>query len=402
MPLFEFEAKTMQGITIKGKQEAVDKKAVMDNLRAKNYYPLSIKPYKDILNIDLTKYKKLSIRDIAIFCRQFSFINSSGINILRAIKIVKEQSESKRFKKILEEVFNDLQRGKNFSEALNKHSDIPQMLINMIEVGEVSGTLDKIMERMADYYDKEYKFSKKVSQAMTYPMVVSVFALVVVFILVVKVLPTFIGILSSLGIKELPLPTKIVMAISYAIIHRSLIIIGFLIVSILIIRVLLRNEKTAFIIDSLKLKLPIFGRLNKKIITARFSRTFGTLIRSGVPIVQSIDICANVVGNKLIGEVLKETREEMKKGTSVGENLEMRGVFPIMLTQMIKIGEESGTLDSVLEKTAEFYDNEVDSTTAQLTALIEPLIIILLSIVVGFIILAIILPIFQMYNTLGT
>ncbi len=402
MPLYEYEAKTMQGTVVKGKLEAIDENTVITNLRGKNYYPMYVRQYKEAFNIEFSNYKKVSIKDIAIFCRQFAFTTSSGISILRAIKIVKEQSENLKLKKILDEVFNDLQKGKDFSEALRRHKEMPDMLVNMVEVGEVSGTLDRIMERMADYYDKEYKFSKKVSQAMTYPMVVSVFAIIVVIVLVVKVLPTFTGMLSSLGVGELPLPTKIVMGISNAIRNQGLIILATLAFLILVIRIALRNDDVIQFVDRLKLNVFIFGKLNKRIVTARFARTFGTLMASGVSLIQSIEICANVVGNRIIADALRSSRDEIKKGTSLGETLEVRNVFPMMLTQMIKIGEESGTLDSILEKTAEFYDNEVDTATAQLATLIEPLIIIVLAVVVGFIVLSIILPIFSMYSAMGS
>ncbi|MBL4937203.1 type II secretion system F family protein [Clostridium sp. YIM B02515] len=402
MPLYEYEAKTMQGTVVKGKLEAVDENTVITNLRSKNYYPMYIRPYKEAFNIELSNYKKVSVKDIAIFCRQFAFTTSSGISILRAIKIVKEQSENLKLKKILDEVFNDLQKGKDFSEALRRHKEMPDMLVNMVEVGEVSGTLDRIMERMADYYDKEYKFSKKVSQAMTYPMVVSVFAIIVVIVLVVKVLPTFTGMLSSLGVGELPLPTRIVMGISNAIRNQGLVILAALAFLVLLIRIALRNDEVIQFVDRLKLNIFIFGKLNKRIVTARFARTFGTLIASGVSLIQSIEICANVVGNRIIADALRSSRDEIKKGTSLGETLEVRNIFPMMLTQMIKIGEESGTLDSILEKTAEFYDNEVDTATAQLATLIEPLIIIVLAVVVGFIVLSIILPIFSMYSAMGS
>lgn len=402
MPVYEYEAKTIQGIVVKGKLEAVDEKSVVSNLRNKNYYPMYIKEYKEALNIDLTKYTKLSIKDIAIFCRQFAFITSSGISILRAIEIVKEQSQSIKLKKILDEVFSDLQKGKGFSETLKKHSDMPDMLVNMVEVGEVSGTLDIIMERMADYYDKEYKFNKKVSQAMTYPMIVSIFSMLVVIVLVVKVLPTFTAMLDSLGVKQLPLPTRIVLAISSTIRNQGLIILIMLGLIFLIFKTLFKNDEISQFVDKLKLSIPIFGKLNKRIVTARFARTFGTLFGSGVPLIQCIEICANVVGNKVVSVALRSSRDEVKKGTSLGETLEVRNVFPIMLTQMIKIGEESGTLDSILERTAEFYDNEVDTATAQLATMIEPLIIILLAFVVGFIVLSIILPIFSMYSAMGS
>ena len=401
MPLYQYEAKTKQGQVLKGTLEAPDEAVVVDILRQKNHYPILIKPYKETSNIDLDTFKKVSIKDIAIFCRQFSFILSAGINILRALEIAKNQTDNKKLKKMLDKVFSDVQRGQTLSEAMRTHKDFPDMLINMVEVGEASGTLDNIMDRMAAYYDKEYKQQQKVKQALTYPAVVSIFALVVVLVLVVKVLPTFTSMFAQFPGAQLPTPTRIIMAISNTLITKWWLILVVIAIVFTMLKIYFKTETGSYKLDRFKIKAPIFGKMNRKIVTARFARTFGTLMGSGVPLMQSVAICSQIVGNAVYSRILKATRQELERGTGLGEILEKEDIFPSMLTQMIKIGEESGTLDTILEKTAEFYDTEVEATTAQLTTMIEPVIIIVLSAVVGFIVVSIILPIFQMYNAMG-
>lgn len=402
MALYEYEAKTMEGTLLKGKMEAVDDSAVISSLRQKNYFPTYISLYKESSNLNLTQFKKVTIKDISIFCRQFSFIIVSGIGILRALEIAKEQTENPKLKKILNEVFEDVQKGISLSESMKKHKDLPEMLTNMVGVGEASGNLDKVMLRMADYYDKEYKQQKKIKGALNYPMMVGIFAIIVVIVLVTKVLPIFVSNIVASG-GELPLPTKIVMGISSFLINKGIFLLAGLIILGIIFNIYLKdNPEFKAGLDRLKLNMPIFGKIFRKIITARFARTFGMLISSGVSLIPSIEICATIVGNTIIKNVLQSTTEEIKKGGSIGESLEARNVFPLMLTQMIKIGEESGTLDEILDKTAEFYDGEVDTATQQLTTMLEPLIIVALAIVVGFIVLAMVMPMFGMYNALNS
>lgn len=404
MPLYDYIAKSMDGSIMRGKMEAASTEIVMEALREKNYYPVAIKAFNPYMNMDFDAFNKISLKDIAIFCRQFSFIIGAGISILRAIEIVKEQTENKKFKQILNGVYEDVQKGTSFSEAMKQYKrDIPSMLINMIAVGEASGTLDKIMLRMAEYYDKEYKQRQKIKGALTYPIIVCVFALAVIIMLVTFVLPKFVDMIQNgNGDKELPLPTRIVLGLSNGLRNYWLIIVLVIIGIIVIIKITKKNsENFGESFDKFKITIPVFGKINKKIITARFARTFGTLMASGVPLIQSIEICASIVGNSVVENVLQFSKEEIKKGSNLGDSLESKGVFPQMLTQMIKIGEESGTLDSILEKTAEFYDGEVETATNQLTTLLEPLIIVVLAFIVGFIILSVILPIFQSYNSMG-
>jgi type IV pilus assembly protein PilC len=401
MHSYQYEAKTLQGSLIKGKMEAASEIEVRANLRERDYYPQSIKLDSESLDIDLSKYSKVSIKSISIFCRQFAFTVSAGMNILRAIEIVGQQTENKKLKKILKEVKSDIEKGSSFSSSLKKHKDIPDMLTNMIGVGEVSGNLDSVMERMADYYEKNYKLQKKIQASLTYPLMIAVVAVIVVNLLLIFVLPTFVGMITSSG-GTLPLPTRIVMGISDFMKKYGLIQLALIIILIFVLRAVIKsNADLSENIDRLKLRIPIFGKIFVQIITARFTRTFGTLMSSGVPVLESISICSQVVGNTMVAKVLQSTSENVRRGNSIGLSLEERGVFPSMLTQMIIIGEETGTLDSIMEKTAEYYDTEVDNATSQLSSLIEPLIIVFLAVVVGFIVIAMLLPMLDMYNSVN-
>jgi type IV pilus assembly protein PilC len=401
MPSYQYEAKTLQGTLIKGKMDAINENAVRASLRERDFYPQSVKLANQSLDIDLSKYSKIPIKSISIFCRQFAFTVSAGMNILRAMDVVGEQTENKKFRDILKEVKNDIEKGSSFSAALKKHKDIPEMLTNMIGVGEVSGNLEDVMERMADYYERNYKLQKKIQSSLTYPMMIAVVAVLVVNLLLIFVLPTFVGMITSSG-GTLPLPTRMVMWVSDFMKKYGFIELGVIIMLVLVVKVVLTNNTDlAERVDILKLKMPIFGKVFTKIVTARFTRTFGTLMASGVPVLESINICSQVVGNTMVARLLQSTSENVRKGHSIGLSLEGRGIFPTMLTQMIRIGEETGTLDSIMEKTAEFYDNEVENATAQLSSLIEPMIIVFLAVVVGFIVIAMLLPMFEMYNSIS-
>jgi type IV pilus assembly protein PilC len=401
MPQYQYEAKTFKGEMIKGTVEASDEAAVIDILMQRSYFPMNIKPYKESVHIDLSLYKKATLKDIALFCRQFSFVLSAGINILRALEIAKEQTENKRLKKMMEKVFEDVQRGQALSEAMRTHKELPEMLINMIEVGEASGTLDRIMDRMASYYDKEFRQRQKVKQALTYPAVVSVFSVIVVIILMVKVLPTFIDMFSQFPNAKMPVTTLFLMGMSNFLATKWWLLIIIVAAIITLLKVYSSTEEGSYNIDNIKIRTPIFGRMFRKVITARFARTFGMLMGSGVPLMQCVDISADIVGNKVYSKALSSMRGELEKGSSLGEILEKEKLFPNMLTQMIRIGEESGTLDNILEKTAEFYDAEVETATTQLTVMLEPAIMVVLAIVVGFIVISIITPMFEMYNAIG-
>lgn len=401
MPEFEYQAKNLQGMVIKGKLEAPNKEIAAANLRSKNYFPIYVKQYKKSLNIDINELSRVSIKDISIFCRQFSVITNAGISLMRGLEIIQQQTENAKLKRVLEEVHMDVQKGQSLSDSMKKHKEFPEMLVNMIGVGETGGTLDKILIRMAEYYEKEFTFNQKVKQAMTYPISVGVMSILVIVLLIVKVLPTFVETLNAMGATQLPLPTRIVIAVSNFTRTKGWLLLIILGVVIFLFIKYKQTEDGRYNIDKLLLKLPIFGKIIQKIITARFARTFGMLMSSGVPVIQCLATSCGVIGNRVIEKVLKSSIDEISKGVSTGESLESKKIFPPMLTQMVKIGEEAGTLDEVLETTAKFYDQEVDTVTEQLNTIMQPVIIVFLGVIVGGIILAVMMPMFQMYSAVS-
>ncbi|SMC24412.1 type IV pilus assembly protein PilC [Clostridium acidisoli DSM 12555] len=402
MPVYEYEGVTKQGALRKGKMDAADKNEVTNSLRTVGVFPTSINlEKKSVLNMDLSQFEKVTLKDIYIFSREFSYIIASGMGIVSALDVLQDETENKKFKAIISNVSDSVKKGQLLSKAMEEYDEFPELFVNMVKVGESTGNLDDVMIKMADNYEKEYKQQQKVKQALTYPAVICIIALVVVSILVIKVVPMFTSMILQSGgsASNIPVPTKIIMAISNGITHFWWLYIAFIILIIIGFRYLTKIKRLQY--DKFKIDLPIVGKINKRLIAARFARTFGIVINSGLTVMTSIDISANVLNNVYVKNILISTKEEMQKGASLADTLTSVGIFPTMLTQMIKIGEETGTLDSVLTKTAEFYDGEIEVATAQLTALIEPLMIVILGVVVGFIIISIMLPIFQIYSLAG-
>ncbi|MGI1691895.1 type II secretion system F family protein [Thermoanaerobacter uzonensis] len=402
MPLYAYKARDMAGNLIVGTLEVDSKSQCIDVLKQKNYYIIDIKEEivkQDIL--DFGSFKKVKIKDIAVFCRQFATLINAGITIVSSLATMKEQVENKRLKKAISEVYEEVQKGKTLSDAMKKHGEVfPMLLYNMVEVGEVSGTLDKVMNEMADHYEKENNLNQKVKSALTYPFIVSVVAVLVVIFLLTNVLPIFVGMFKNAGV-QLPLPTRILIAISSSISQYWYFYIGGIFLIFYSILSFLKTPEGRRIYDRMLLNMPIFGPLNKKILTSRFTRTLGTLISAGVPLMKAMEVVEKVVGNTVVAEGLRVAQEDIKKGLPLSDPLKRIGIFPPMVIQMISIGESSGSLDSILNKTADFYDGEVDTAVSQMTTLLEPLIIVMLGTVVGFIVVSIIMPLFQLYNFIG-
>ncbi len=398
MPIFQYEAKLLNGEIKKGKIDAVDENAVRTALRAMNCYPLMIKE-EGKGNIDLGKFASVKTKDIAIFCRKFSYILVSGMNIVEALEILKDETENKKLAEAVTMLYDDVQKGRSLSASMKNQSVFPEMLINMVAVGEASGSLDEIMVRMADYYDKEFEQSQKVKQAMTYPAIIAIVAVIVVNLLIVFVLPKLLGTMMD-DPEKLPLPTKILLGMSNFMRNYWYIILFVVVALIVVINIRKKNEKSIEV-DKFKLKIPVFGKLTLKIAQAKFARTFGMLLNSGLPVIESMTIVSRTLENKYLESILAQSVEDVKKGISISASLKSKEIFSTMLIQMIKIGEESGTLDDVLGKTAAFYDKEADTARAQMTTMIEPIIIMLLAVVVGFIIIAVIIPMFDSYDTVA-
>jgi len=402
MPLYAYRARDMGGNLVTGTLEVDSKAQCIDVLKQKNYYIIDIKEEvvkQDIL--DFGSFKKVKIKDIAVFCRQFATLINAGIPIVTALATMKEQVENKRLKNALREVYEEVQKGKSLSDAMKKQGDVfPVLLYNMVEVGEVSGTLDKVMNEMADHYEKENELNQKVKSALTYPVIVSFVAVLVVIFLLTNVLPIFVGLFKNAGV-QLPLPTRILIAISSSISHYWYFHIGGIVLIFYSVSSFLKTSQGRRIYDRMLLNMPIFGQLNRKILTSRFTRTLGTLISAGIPLIAAMEVVEKVVGNTIVSEGLRKAQEDIKKGLPLSEPLKKMGIFPPMVIQMISVGESSGSLDSILNKAADFYDGEVDTAVSQMTTLLEPLIIVMLATVVGFIVVSIIMPLFQLYNFIG-
>ncbi|SNX55340.1 type II secretion system F family protein [Thermoanaerobacterium sp. RBIITD] len=403
MPVYSYKVKDSDGNLITGTLELESKTVCIDNLKQKNYYILDIKEKEEKKDIfeSINSSRKVKVKDIAVFCRQFATLINAGLPIVTSLATMVEQVENKKLKGALSEVYEDVQKGKGLSESMRKHPDVfPMLLFNMIEAGEVSGTLDNVLNEMADHFEKENNLSQKVKSALAYPMVVSIVAICVVIFLVTNVLPTFVGMFKNAG-AQLPLPTMILLGLSDSISHYWYVYIADIALTVFLIMKALKTENGRRLYDSLALKVPIFGPLNKKVITSRFTRTLATLISSGIPLIEAMTVIEKVVGNTIVADGLKKVEEEIKRGKGLAEPLKKMGIFPPMVIQMINVGEDSGSLDSILKKTADFYDSEVDAAVSQMTTLIEPLIIVVLASVVGFIVISIVMPMFQMYNFVG-
>ena len=393
MPIFLYEGKLLDGSKVKGTAELKTKYDVRYMLREKGIFPVSITENKTSLEF---RFKKtIPFESLAILCRQFYFTLSAGIPMIRAISMIKDQIQHKKLKSILGNVFEEVQKGSSLSEVFHKHKEIPFMLTAMIEVGEATGSIDQVMEEMADYYDKQHRQRKKIDAALTYPKFLLIFAICIVGGLISFVVPTFVETILSAG-QELPLPTKMVIAISNFItsniLQIILVVIGLILVKKLFIDT---NYKIQYRIDKFMVTDKYLGKITQQIFTARFARTFAMLVKSGMGVIESLAIAGNAVDNRFIKKSVDEAAKSVSTGARIGETLEIKNIFPPMLTQMMKVGEDAGNLDGILMKTAEYYEIEAEFALQKLTALIEPIMIVFLAIIVGFVVISIAMPMFQ-------
>ncbi len=402
MPLYNYRAVTRDGRNVEGAYEGKDKKEIITKIRNADQMPIEIteaSQSKDIKDLQLTN--KVKTKDIAIFCRQFYTMLNSGVTIVSCLDILRKQTESKKLSKVLNHVYEDVLTGSSFSDSVKRYEDVfPSLLVNMIEAGEVSGNLDNIMDRMSTHYEKEYKINNKVKGAMAYPMVLSGLSIIIVVFLLTFIMPTFTGMFEDSGV-PLPTPTRILLGISDSLKNYwyiFIVVIGSLVYATIKYT---STKQGKLLVDSTKLKIPIIKGVTSKIITSRFSRTLSTLMISGVPLIESLDIVSRIVGNSLVEKGILDAKEDVRKGTSLSTPLQKISAFPPMLIQMLEIGEESGSLDDILEKTANFYDDEVEVAIQQMTTMLEPLMIVVMALVIGFIVISMMLPMFDMMNTIN-
>lgn len=398
MAKFKYRAMNSHGDKIDGTHEADSKQGVIDFIASNGYYPLKVEEVTESTNIELNFGSKVKLKDIAIFCRQFYTILNAGVPILTCLDILAHQVQNEKLRNAIREIKDDVKKGGILSSAMKNHYDVfPELLVSLVEAGEASGTIDEIMLRMANNYEKENKINNKVKSAMIYPIVLSIVATVAVTFILTYVMPTFMDIFESSG-TALPWSTNFLLQISNGIKNNwFLIIIGISLIGTLI-SIFLKTEQGILISSKLKLKLPILKKLNEMIIVSRFTRTLSTLIASGLSLVEGLRIVSNIVGNKVAQDALMKIRDKVIRGENLYSAMSESGIFPPMLYSMIKIGEETGSLEDILNKTSDFYDEELETTIQTSIALLEPILIVIMGILMGFIIISIMLPMFDTYS----
>jgi type IV pilus assembly protein PilC len=400
MANYLYKVKDLKGNVIKGTYEAQNASEVIAILRDRKYFVLEVKEKLEQKEIKLGFNPRVKSKDLAIFSRQFSTLIGAGIPVLGGLDILRKQTQNKRLKSALDEIYEEVQKGRTLSQTFGSHPSIfPEMFINMIEAGEVSGTLDNVLDRMAKHFEKENKINQKIKSATTYPKFLAVLCIGVVIFLLTSILPTFVGMFEGAGV-DLPTPTRILLGISDGIKNFWYIIIGVITVVVIGFKKYSSSPQGRLELDKLYLRLPYVSVILNKIITVRFTRTLGTLSKSGIPIIRSMEIVEKIVGNRLVALGFEKARDDIRRGQSVAKSIEKIGIFSPLVVQMMAIGEETGTLDSILEKTSEFFDDEVETAMTQMASLFEPVMLLVMAVVVGFIIIAMMMPMFEMVNTL--
>jgi type IV pilus assembly protein PilC len=404
MPKFSWEGKTRTGAMQKGEMEAPSEAAVTATLRRQGILPAKIKERGKGLDVELKipgMQPKVTTKDLVVFTRQFATMIDAGLPLVQCLDILGRQQDNKTFKAILVSVKESVESGSTFAEALKKHPKaFDELYVNLVAAGEVGGILDTILNRLAAYIEKALKLKKKVKSAMTYPTTIVGIAVVVIAVILIFVIPAFEKMFADFG-GSLPLPTQLVIDLSNFIQKYILLIIGAVVLFILGFKRFYRTPKGRELIDDVALKLPIMGILIRKVSVAKFTRTLGTMMSSGVPILDGLDIVAKTAGNRTVERAIYRVKQSISEGKTIAEPLEKSGVFPPMVCQMIAVGEQSGALDTMLNKIADFYDDEVDDAVGNLTAMMEPMLMLFLGTTVGGLVIAMYLPIFKLAGTVG-
>jgi len=404
MPSFAYTGKSRDGKTVKGTMEATSESVVMANLRRQGIQASKVKAAGKGLDMELNisfLQPKITTKDIVVFTRQFATMIDAGLPLVQCLDILSAQQENKTFKTVLTQVKEDVESGSTFADALKKHPKaFNDLYVNLVAAGEVGGILDTILNRLAAYIEKALKLKKQVKSAMTYPTTIVGIALVVIAVILVFVIPAFEKMFADFG-GALPAPTQIVINMSNFVQDYILVIIAAIAFLIFAVKKIYATEKGRAKMDDWALKLPVFGVLIRKVAVAKFSRTMATMISSGVPILDGLDIVSKTAGNKTVEKAINQVRISISEGKTIAEPLKESGVFPPMVCQMIEVGEQAGAIDTMLSKIADFYDDEVDDAVGNLTAMMEPLLMLFLGTTVGGLVIAMYLPIFKLAGTVG-
>lgn len=405
MPAFAYKARMLTGGITEGTIEAADQRAAVDQLRGQKLIPLEVNQASTPILERLLKMLPIGgtvkPKELVLFSRQLSTLVSAGVPLVQGLTILEEQVETKLFKGIVHAIREDIEAGQSITDALRKHPNaFEELYVSMIRAGEVGGILDVILERLSSYLESAENLKSKVKGALMYPMVVSIIASGVTLFLLMGVIPTFSNIFAGFG-AELPWITQMMINLSTGLRKFWYVIVMFPVVVFVAVKQYRKTEIGKRNLDALTLRVPVFGVLLKKVAVAKFTRTLGTLIKSGVPILQALETVAKTSGNKVIEIAIMTARESVKEGERIASQLRKANVFPPMVLQMVAIGEETGNLDTMLAKIADFYDQEVDVAVKALTSMIEPIIIVIMGVVIGFIVIAMFLPMFELGSLAG-
>jgi len=401
---YKYKGIDSAGRVIEGVFHANSKDEVIKLIRDKGQSPIKVEKdeakSKDIKDYELFK-PRVKVKDISVFCKQLYTMLNAGMPLTNCLDVLATQTENKTLKKSVKEMSSQVQTGAILSEAMKNQKRIfPNLLVTMVEAGEMTGNLDNVLARMSEHYEKENKINSKIKGAMVYPAILSIAAIGVVIFLLTFIMPTFIGMFTSSGV-ELPLPTRILMSISEALSTYwyifTLIFIGIL---FLISRFVRTKEGKRFF-DTLIYRLPVVGQSTVKISTSRFTRTLSTLLGSGIPIVDALEASASVTGNMLVIDGMDDVVDEVKKGINISFLLQKMQYFPPMMISMIGIGEESGAIEDMLGKTADYYDEELEASIQKMLSMLEPMLILFMGVFIGFIVIAMMMPLFDMTQTIG-
>jgi type IV pilus assembly protein PilC len=400
---FAYKARNLAGDLITGKIEAENRNKAISQLRERRIFVVDIKeaPALDAgIKLDRFFQPKVGGRELAVMCRQFATMVQAGVPLLQTIGIISQQSDNKTLKKTIKNVGSNLEGGKSLTDSVKPYPRVfPDIFTSMIEAGELSGDLEHVLERLAVIFEKEHYMKEKIKSAMTYPAVVLVVAVLAVTALMVFVLPTMTQMLIDMKV-PLPVTTTMIIALSDFLRNQWYVVFGLVIALFFGYKAAVKTGRGKKLKDNIVLKLPVVGPLNQKIIVSRFCRSLSTLLRSGVPVLQSLEVVKNIVNNHRVNMSLLDAERSIKEGQSFAKPIQRSRFFPPMVGTMISIGEETGSIDSLLEKVAEFYENEVDDMVARLSSLVEPVLLVGMGLVVGFILVSIMLPIFSLYDNI--
>ncbi|MDA8234975.1 MAG: type II secretion system F family protein [Clostridia bacterium] len=401
--IFQYKVRDIRGNPATGVMEAENQFLVIHQLRQKGYFITGIEEKTAVVPIreQLAGWRRITYRELTVFSRQFATMLNAGVTVVKSLGVLTQQTPEKRLREAIQGVLREVESGSSLSGALARRGDIfPGLYVSMIKAGETGGILGVVMDRLADYYEKEHELREKIKAAARYPVAVSIFAAGVVIFLVAAVLPTFVQVFAGMN-AVLPLPTRILLSLSDLIRTHFFYMVILLGCGVFAVNRFFHTPQGRVYYHLASLKLPVVGEMVRKISIARVCRTMGTLLNSGVPFLQALEVAEDVADNTLIKRGLTKARESIREGEGIARPLEATGVFPAMVTAMIAVGEETGNLDTMLNKISDYYDREVRNIAEGMTGLLEPLLIIFLALVIGGIMISIIWPVFDMYRLIS-